>query len=197
MLCAILLAAGQSRRMGTQKLLLPFGGSTLIGQITDELLKCPIDSLIVVTGRDGPAIEKALQGRPVRFVSNPDPDAEMLSSVRCGLVALPQACDTVLLALGDQPGIRKRTVERLVSAMQSCERRIVVPFYDGHRGHPFLFSSRFRDAIVHGYDDSGMRGFLDAHARDLLKVEVDKGWVLQDIDYPEDYAKALRDLGGS
>src|SRR5579885_2915864 len=118
MVCALLLAAGRSRRMGTQKLLLPFGGSTVVSHIVDELLASPVGQVIIVTGNDGPAIRKALEGRAVHFVSNRDPNAEMLSSVRCGLAALPANCQTVLLALGDQPGIRRELVGRLVEAMQ-------------------------------------------------------------------------------
>src|SRR6185312_5433100 len=131
--------------MGTQKLLLPFGASTVIGHITDQLLRCSLDQVLVVTGSDAPAVQAALKGQPVQFATNPDPDAEMLSSVRCGLAALPEGCDTVLLALGDQPGIQRELVEQLIQEHRSAEGSVVVPFYRGHRGHPFLFPARYRD----------------------------------------------------
>lgn len=177
--------------MGRQKLLLPYAGSTVVGHIVDELIKCPLEQIVVVTGADGPAVVRALDGRGVRLVSNPDPEGQMLSSVRCGLAAAPEGCEAVLLALGDQPGIRREVVERLIGAREESGRGIVVPFYEGHRGHPFLFSTRYREEIMRGHDESGMRGFLDAHEGDLLRVDVEDGSVLQDIDYPEDYQKAL------
>ena len=99
MICAIVLAAGQSRRMGAQKLLLPYGGKTVIQHIVDQLLDSRLDEVFVVAGNDKEKISQQLAERPVHIMTNPDPQAEMLSSVRCGLQALPQPCQAVLVAL--------------------------------------------------------------------------------------------------
>ena len=112
--CAIVLAAGRSRRMGAQKLLLPYGGTTVIGRIVGQVVQSAIDETYVVVGRDAPKIEEALESfsvqlvqpvHPVHSVHNPDPNSSMLESVRCGLRALPTGCDAVMVVLGDQPAI--------------------------------------------------------------------------------------------
>jgi molybdenum cofactor cytidylyltransferase len=105
MICAVVLAAGRSERMGTQKLLLPVCGQPLVARVVDELIAGPLQQIIVVVGRDAEQIQSALAGRAVTFVSNPDSQGDMLSSVRCGLRALPALCEAVLVVLGDHPGI--------------------------------------------------------------------------------------------
>src|SRR4030042_463809 len=103
--CAIVLAAGMSRRMGAQKLLLPFGGKTVISHIVDQIAGSLVDKIIGVAGDESDKVREQLSGRDVSIVINPDCGAEMLSSVRCGIWALPEGCRCVLVALGDQPGI--------------------------------------------------------------------------------------------
>ena len=98
MITAVVLAAGQSRRMGTQKLLLQLGTQTVIGHVVDAIRSSPVDRIIVVVGRDEEAIRRALGDREVMFAVNPDPEGDMLSSVRCGLQALPGECRAVLVA---------------------------------------------------------------------------------------------------
>ena len=99
MICALVLAAGQSRRMGTQKLLLPLEGQPVIVHVVDELLRSPVDRVFVVVGEGGRQIREAMAGRRVHFVTNTDAEGEMLSSVRCGLTAMPAECDAALVAL--------------------------------------------------------------------------------------------------
>ncbi len=91
MITAIVLAAGRSRRMGTQKLLLPVAGRPMIATVVDQLLQCPVASVLVVVGSDGEPIRQALAGRGVEFIVNDQPESEMLHSVRCGLRAASQA----------------------------------------------------------------------------------------------------------
>src|SRR5262249_6598992 len=100
MIAAIVLAAGRSRRMGTQKLLLPWSGQTVIGHIVDQVLAAGLNQVCVVVGADREAVSQALGNRPVTLITNPDPDAEMLSSVRCGIQSLPMECDAAMIVLG-------------------------------------------------------------------------------------------------
>ena len=195
MICAIVLAAGRSRRMGTQKLLLPYGGQTVIGQVVDQVLGGPIDRLVVVTGCDHDRVVAALAGRELSFVHNPEPEAEMLSSVRCGLGALPVGCEAVLVVLGDQPAIRGEIVRGLVDAYRESRKAIVVPVHGGRRGHPVLFATRFVDDVQGRYDDVGLKGLLEEHADDVLEVEAESDSVLMDLDTPEEYRRALERLG--
>lgn len=194
MIAAIVLAAGRSRRMGTQKVLLPFGGGTVISHIADEVLRSRLDRLVVVAGQDAAAIAQALADRPVGVVANPDPEGDMLSSVRCGLLALPPDAEGVLLALGDQPAITAVLVDRLVGALRESGSGIVVPAYGGRRGHPLLFSGVYRAELLSRHDDVGLRGLLQAHPKDVREVPVADAWVLADMDVPADYQRELERL---
>ncbi|MBE3096646.1 MAG: nucleotidyltransferase family protein [Planctomycetes bacterium] len=191
MICAIILAAGRSRRMGTQKLLLPFAGRTVVGHIAGEILRGPISETLVVVGQDAARIAEALAGLRLKIVTNPDPGGEMLSSVRCGLRALPTDCDAVLVALGDQPTITSDLVGRMIDAFRTGARGIVVPVHGGKPGHPILFSARYRQEILTGYDDVGLCGLRQAHPEDVLEFGVASPSVLGDMDYPEDYRREL------
>ncbi len=191
MICTIVLAAGRSRRMGRQKLLLPLGGKPVITRIVDELQQSPVDQIFVVTGRDSEGIEQALAGREVSFVRNPEDDGDMLGSLRCGLRALPTACVGVLVVLGDQPGLSAELVAGLIESFDAAAGGIVVPVHNVHRGHPVLIAARFREELLTRYDGLGLRGLLAAHPGEVFGVAVFDRTVLEDMDTPEDYGRQV------
>jgi molybdenum cofactor cytidylyltransferase len=191
MIAAIVLAAGRSRRMGTQKLLLPWGDRPLIAHVVDQLLLSPVDRVLVVTGQDNQRIAQALAGRDVDLIINPDPASEMLDSVRCGLRAAPAQATAALVTLGDQPEITPELVARVVRAWHTSRRGIVVPTYQGRRGHPLLVSMDYARLILSAFDDCGLRGLLAAHPDDIQEADFPNAGVLEDIDGPEDYRRAL------
>jgi len=194
MICALVLAAGRSRRMGTQKLLLPVSNSTLIAHVVDQVLAGVVERVYVVVAPEGDAIAHELSGRPVTIVANPNAEAQMLDSVRCGLRALPANCEAVLVALGDQPTLSSALINEMVAAYRDSGQGIVVPAYGGRRGHPLLFAIRFRDEILTGHDEVGLRGLLRDHAEDVHELRVTDSAVLSDMDYPEDYRRELARL---
>ena len=197
MTCGILLAAGRSQRMGCQKLLLPFAGKTVIGHIAAQLLESPLDWMIVVAGGDAMCIADALhqatsdatgqRSERLSMVTNPDSSGDMLSSVRCGIRALPGECQRVLVALGDQPSITSRLIAQMLSAFDMAGRGILVPVYNGKTGHPILFSARYCEEVLAHYDEVGLRGMLKAHPDDVFSFPVSDSAILCDMDYPEDY----------
>jgi molybdenum cofactor cytidylyltransferase len=203
MIGAVIPAAGRSRRMGTQKLLLPWGESSLIAHVVDQVRESVVERICVVVGRDGEAIAQELSGRrlaglrargherPLLFVTSPEADSEMLDSVRLGLRALPEGCEAILVALGDQPGITSTLIDEMVRAWRVSGKGIVVPRYGGRRGHPLLFSAHYCEAVLTGHDETGLRGLVQDHAEDLHEVDVATPAVLSDIDRPEDYRRAL------
>lgn len=192
MICAVVLAAGRSRRMGRQKLLLPVGDRPMIARVVDEVLRSQVSSVFVVVGADREPIQEALAGRPIEFIVNTDPNGEMLSSVRCGLGALPAGCTAALVVLGDQAEIRADIIDVLIQAFRAGHGGIVVPTYAGQRGHPIVVPLRYRDELLCAYDATGLRGLLSAHPKDVLEAEITSNAVLQDIDTPEDYQRALQ-----
>ena len=191
MICAVVLAAGLSRRMGAQKLLLPFGGKTVVAHIVDQILASAVDEVHIVVGHEGRRVSRELSDRRVSVVTNPDYKSGMLSSVRCGLAALGQECRAVLVALGDQPSVTSKLIDRMVQSFAATQKQILVPFYDGRRGHPVLFSQAYRDEILTQYDDVGLRGFLRAHPDEVFELSVSSSAVLSDMDCPEDYQREL------
>jgi len=192
MICAVVLAAGRSERMGAQKLLLPLDDKPVIAQVVDELLLSPVEQVLVVTGRDGERIRKALGSRPVQFAENPDPGSDMLGSARCGLRALPSGCEAVLVVLGDQPGITCELVSDLIRSFLERKTKIIVPMCNGHRGHPVLFSTQYCDELLDCRVEDGLRGFLDAHPGEIFLQPVANAAALEDMDTPADYERQQR-----
>ncbi|MCP4614496.1 MAG: nucleotidyltransferase family protein [Planctomycetes bacterium] len=191
MICAIVLAAGQSRRMGVQKLLLPFGSNTVITHIVDQLTASSVDEVQVVVGCHGKRVNRELSDRPVSIVNNCNYKSGMLSSVRCGLHAMAEQCRVVLVALGDQPSVTAKLIDQMLQTFASTEKQILVPLYNGKRGHPVIFSAAYRDDILTHYDNMGLRGLLHAHKDDIFELSVAASGVLLDMDYPEDYKREL------
>ena len=201
MIHAIVLAAGISRRMGTQKLLLPWDGRTVIERVVGEMA-AGCDGHIAVVAREGSGIAKALadtaDGR-VQIVFNPNTDADMLSSARCGLRALDEDCEGYLVALGDQPTVSAGLIQRMIAAFgasRSGSRGIVIPTHNGRRGHPILFTSRYRADVLTQFDGVGLRGLAASHANDVYELAESDPTILTDLDYPEDYRRATRNIKG-
>lgn len=184
MICALVLAAGRSERMGTQKLLLPLAGKPVVAHIVDELSHSRVERIVVVTGQDGERLQTALAGRKVQFVENPDPASDMFGSVRRGLRGLSPNCEAALVVLGDQPGITHHLVNELVTCWQSNKGKIVLPICHGHHGHPVLISSQYFEELL---SDSctDLRAFRNAHPNEVYHVSVSS--ILEDMDTPADY----------
>jgi molybdenum cofactor cytidylyltransferase len=177
--------------MGVQKLLLPFGGKTVVTHIVDQIIASAVDEVHVVVGHEGRRVSRELSNRDVSIVTNPDYKSGMLSSVRCGLAALGQECRAVLVALGDQPSITSKLIDRMLESFDETEKQILVPFHDGRRGHPVLFSQAYFDEILTHYDDVGLRGLLHAHPNEVFELKVSSSAVLSDMDCLEDYRRQL------
>ena len=192
MICAIVLAAGQSKRMGAQKLLLPWGGTTIISHIVDQLLQTALDRIVLVTGYDEALVSTELSGQSVILVHNPHYRSGMLSSVRCGIKALPSDCHAALVTLGDQPMISSPLIDQMITAFDPQDKQILVPLYQGQRGHPLLFSRCYFSEVLTQFDNVGLRGLLQVHAQDILELKVSTPSVLGDIDHPEDYERERR-----
>jgi molybdenum cofactor cytidylyltransferase len=192
MVCAIVLAAGQSRRMGTQKLVLPFAGSTVVARVVDALLGAAVDLGVVVIREGDVQVRAALGHRRLSFVENPDRGGDMLSSVRCGLRALPPTARTIVVAPGDQPSLEPELIRQLLAAFRAGGRGILVPVCRGRRGHPLVFTARFRDEVLNSHDGTGLRGLLQDHPADLLEWPTHDAAVLEDLDTPADYQRSAR-----
>lgn len=189
---AIILAAGSSRRMGTQKMLLPFGESTIIETVINNVLNSMIDNVMVVLGADHHEIRSAIDHLPVQFFHNEQHDTGMLSSVMCGFRSLPEDANAALIFLGDQPGISPDVTNTILEAYNEDLLGIVIPVYNRHRGHPLLVDLKYRRDIEKLDLEQGLRSLMHLFPEDVLEVEVDEPGILVDIDTREDYTKATK-----
>jgi len=188
---ALILAAGSSRRMGNPKLLLPYGRSTILETTVDNILRSCIEHVMIVLGPDHKEIRQALGHKPVHFCHNEDHKKGMLSSVICGIRALPPDVLSVLFFLGDQPGISPAVIGRVIKAYEEDRYGIVIPVHDRRRGHPLLVDMKYRKSLEQLDPERGLRSLRHQFPEDVLEVEVDEPGILVDIDTREDYKNAL------
>lgn len=193
MISAIILAAGQSQRMGQNKFLLPWGKKKMIKQTLEIYLESPLAEIILVLGHEAERILEEISPLPVKIMINSAYPEGMSSSLRCGLLAVNQETTGILIALGDQPGIRREVVADLVGAFQKFYPRqnIFVPTYAGQRGHPVIFSKKFFGEIEQLRGDVGGREILSRNETEILEVQVESEGILWDIDTMEDYFRYL------
>jgi molybdenum cofactor cytidylyltransferase len=194
MIAGIVLAAGESRRMGRQKLLLPYAGVPVIRHIVNVLLESDVDAIGVVTGKDDAPVEECLVDVHVQFMHNEHYKNGMLSSVRKG-VELAQELDTdMMLLLGDQPMIKVEVVNKLLSGWREKEKGIHVASYHSRGGHPVVIHRSFYDEILNEFENEGLRGLMKKHSEQVSKIEMSDERVLMDMDSPADYEAALKQL---
>ncbi|MBI2952447.1 nucleotidyltransferase family protein [bacterium] len=195
MIYAIALAAGESRRMGAPKQLLPFGDKTVLQAVVDRLLASRADGVLVVLGCRADEVRATLADRSVRFALNPDYARGMLSSVQAGVAALPPDARAALICLGDHPSVDPAVVDRVIEAHRRTGKGIVIPTSSGRRGHPALVSLRYRDEILALCGEPGLKAVMRGHPEDTVEVEVGRPEILDDMDTPEDYQKAIKAHG--
>ena len=187
----LILAAGQSRRMGRPKMALAWGSGTIVEQVAQCLLDGGANPVLAVTGGDRQAVETALQGLPVGVVFNPDYETgEMISSVQVGLRALDAQTPAALIALGDQPQIQAGTVQALIGAYRESQSPLIVPSYQMRRGHPWLVGREYWTELLALLPPLTLRDFLARHATEIRYLPLDHPGVVQDIDTPEQYSQS-------
>ena len=187
MISAILLAAGQSKRMGELKQLMPFGQSTIVEQAVDNLLGSAVDEVIVVVGYKAEDVIKAIAAKPVKLVMNPDYEQGMSTSVIAGLNLVHSGVQGVMLALGDQPLVDSQTINILIEEFCNHDKGIAVPTYQGRRGHPIIFAIKYKEQLLKLRGDVGGRQVIKDNPDDVLEVAVDSESIVADFDTTDDY----------
>jgi molybdenum cofactor cytidylyltransferase len=188
---ALVLAAGQSRRMGTlNKLLIEIDGVPMVRRVVEVLGQSRAAPIIVVTGHEAERVAAALRDLPVTIVHNPDYAQGLSTSLRRGLPALPPESDGALVCLGDMPRVSAAEIDRLIAAFNPVEgRAICVPTRQGKRGNPVLWSRRFFEEMMQVAGDVGARHLIGAYPEMVAEVEMADDGVLTDIDTPQALAK--------
>jgi len=188
MISAILLAAGESKRMGELKQLMPFGqNTTIVEQAIDSLLSSAVSEVIVVVGYRAEEVIKSIVGKPVKIAINPNYRQGMSTSIIAGLNLVDSRAQAVMLTLGDQPLINSQTINRLIEEFHNHNRGITIPTYQGRRGHPIIFAIKYKEKLLELKGDIGGRQIVKDHPDDILEVAVNAGGIITDIDTISDY----------
>ena len=187
MVSAILLAAGASERMGKPKQLMPLGNSTIVEQTIDNLLGSRVGEVIVVLGHRAEELIKAIANRPVKIIVNPIYHQGMSTSIVTGLSLVDSRAQAVMLALADQPFIDSKTINRLMEGFFNHSKGIAIPAHQGRRGHPIIFSIKYKGELLELKGDIGGRQIIREHPDDILEVAVDSPSINIDIDNIGDY----------
>lgn len=190
---AVILAAGLSRRMGTPKMLLPWGETTVLGQVVATYTQAGVGEIVVVTGGARQQVEaevSRLAARlPVRAVFNSQhEEGDMLSSLQCGLAALDGQADAVLIGLGDQPQLSQAALQLILAALVENAALLFVPSFEMRRGHPWLVRRELWDDILTMQAPQTMRDFLNKHAGQIFYIQTDHT-ILKDLDTPDQYKR--------
>ena len=193
MIGAIVLAAGLSRRMGQQKLVLPWGDTTVIGQVVRTLIQAEIKEIIVVTGGAHSQLENALKEYPLQLIFNPRyEEDQMILSLQVGLAVLSGRVEAALLALGDQPQIELETVQAVLAGYRESQGGLVVPSFRMRRGHPIVIGRPYWSSLMTLQPPATLREFLNLHSNEIHYINVERDTILQDLDTPEDYQRETK-----
>jgi len=188
----LVLAAGESRRMGKLKALLPFGERTVIEQVIHDLLQVDLDGVAVVLGHRAEEIAAVVESLPVQLIYNADYLQGMTSSAQAAMREIAPIPEAYMLALVDQPHLGCEPAQRVLEAFRQSQKGLVIPTYQGKRGHPIALSRKYRDEALALGPDQGLNLVTRGHPDDTLEIPLADDFILQDMDYPEEYEAMLQ-----
>jgi molybdenum cofactor cytidylyltransferase len=191
---AIILAAGESRRMGQPKQLLPFGDKTMLECVIDAFATPRVDEIRVVLGYKADEIAATISPTSCKIVKNERYPLGMFTSMQAGLRDLPGKTKIVMLAICDQPRLKRETVETLIEDFDKNHHKILIPSYNGRQGHPPLLRAEYAKEILAMNESMTLKHFYAEHADDIERLVVEDEGVLIDIDDRETYQRELKKL---
>ena len=187
---AVVLAAGQGRRMGQTKQLLPWGQESVVRVTLKRALACDADTVMLVTGHDHGAVSREADGLAVTIVHNPDHDAgEMLSSLQVAVRALPAGTSAILVMLADQPFIPTALLNSIIATYQAGNGRLIAPRFGERRGNPVLIGADLFAQLLTLPHGSAPRQLFKDNPGAVHLLPVDDASVIEDLDKPEDYQR--------
>ena len=189
---AIILAAGESRRMGKEnKLLLAVHGRPMIRHVVEAVCAADAGEQIVVLGHEAEQVKAVLSDLPVQFVMNPDYREGMSTSIHAGVKAANDDAIGFMICLSDMPFITSKEYELLLSAYQSLhasdDKAILVPVYQEQRGNPVLISTAFKPAILSHQGTVGCKSIVKQHPAHVSRIQMPSNSVVRDVDTPASF----------
>ena len=187
MIAAILLAAGQSKRMaGENKLTKEIQGTPLIKHSVKNILASSIDELIVVLGHQKETIEKLInKNEKIKFVFNKDFESGIASSIKTGLNNLSEKTEAFFICLGDMPMVNPNIYNQLIKSIN--KREIIVPTYKGQQGNPVLFAKSVKEKIINISADVGAKKILELNKDKILNLEINDQCVTKDFNTQDSF----------
>jgi CTP:molybdopterin cytidylyltransferase MocA len=194
---AVVLAAGEAQRMaGRAKPLIERDGVPLVRRVVEALLGAGVGEVVVVVGHRADQVAWAVTDLPVRIVVNEAYSVGHVTSLRKGLVDLPESVDAVLVALADQPLLEAADVKAIIDAyVRRGKARALVPRVQQRRGHPVVLDASACSEILRGDAGYGAREWLDEHADEVFWFESENVHYVEDVDYPEDLERIAQRHG--
>jgi molybdenum cofactor cytidylyltransferase len=193
-LWAIILAAGESKRMGSPKMLLNFNGRTMIENVIVNVTESKVDKIMVVLGAYREVLADQIGELPVKYCYNDNYKEGMLSSVQCGFRNLPSDFKAALVFQGDQPLITANAINKVIDAYLTSEKGIVIPAYKERRGHPILIDKKYSKEIEKLNPDRGLHSLAHEFSDDVLEVDINEPGILRDFDTYEEYREGVNQI---
>jgi molybdenum cofactor cytidylyltransferase len=187
----IILAAGESKRMGFPKMLLTFNGVTMIENVILNVRKSQVQNIMVVLGANRDLLSEVIAKLPVKYCYNDNYKEGMLSSVKCGINSIPADAEALLVFQGDQPMITPDVINRVIEAYSASGKGIVIPVNNKKRGHPLLLDKKYRSEIGKLDAGEGLRSLAYKFSEDVHEVETGDPGILLDFDTIDDYKKNI------
>jgi molybdenum cofactor cytidylyltransferase len=188
----IVLAAGQSSRIGGTKQLLRFRGTTILGQVLANAGRSLLDEIIVVLGHDAPEIQRQVDLEGVKVVLNEDYQQGQSSSLKAGMNHVSNRSHAAMFLLGDQPLVDEGVINAVIRGYEKSSRPIVIPVFAGQRGNPVVIGRElFGELTAAAQGDAGARVLFNRHADVIHHVEIDSRFIHMDVDTMEDYDSLL------
>ncbi len=185
-IAALILAAGRSTRMGSNKMLALLDGKPLVRHVAEVALAAGFGEVIVVTGHEAALVEAALEGCDLQFAHNRDFVSGMASSLRCGLEVISPDVAGALVLLGDMPRVSSAAIRALADAFwANPDKLAIVPLVGGERGNPVLLSRGILPVAMRLTGDRGARKLLEEAGDAVLELPLNDPALLLDVDTPE------------
>ena len=195
MISCIVLAAGESKRFGSPKPLARVGAKTVLELIQEKLLLTEVSEVIVVLGYAAGAISPFIfKGPHIRTVINKDYTCGQTSSFKTGLSCVDPKAQGIMLWPADMPLIEADTINELIKIFPKKSCQILVPTYQGRKGHPPIFSAQLKNELNSLKDDEPLSDVLHRHEAETFKLAVDDEGVVLSFNTPEEFNKLVHRL---